>query len=300
MRQINSIRELHEFLQIEPNPHPLISVNDLSFYSDSYIDAGRQTYKTNFFLIHLVQAPLDGVIRLGNIKLNSEPNQLTFSPAGRIIDFEPNNIKTVRKGWGLYIHPEFLIKHPLGRKIYSYPFFAYDFLDAIPLSSSELETTEQLFKMIKVEVGKPEPDINKNLIYKLLDVFFEYINSFSEHLKFRTVENELYYQFNQKVIEYLHSERPLIDGFPNVKLFATELNVTENHLRTQIKLASGQTPSKLIQDCIIALGKHELVTSNESIHQISMKLGFNNQSSFTKYFKNAIETSPIQYRNAFK
>lgn len=297
MKLLNTINELHEFLQIEPNKHPLITVNNLSSYGDSYIKAGKQTYKTQFFLIHLIQAEFDGVIRLGNIPLDSTPNHLTFSPAGRIINFEPTPKDIIRKGWGLYIDPEFLLKHPLGRKINSYPFFAFDFLDSIPMSNQELETTVQLFKMIKIEVDKTEETINEFLVFKLLDVFFEYINKFAENKNFRTLGNDIYYQFNQKIVNYIHSDKPAINGFPSVKLFAEELNISENYLRKQIKSFSGKTPSELIQDCIIAFSKHELITGSESILQISINLGFNNQSSFTKYFKNVMNISPLQYRN---
>lgn len=74
--------------------------------------------------------------------------------------------------------------------------------------------------------------------------------------------------------------------------------VNPNYLSTLFKKEVGMSPSKYIQKERVKEAKKLLNLTNQSIMDICISLNFNDQSYFTKVFKEFTDMTPKQYRDA--
>ncbi len=81
-----------------------------------------------------------------------------------------------------------------------------------------------------------------------------------------------------------------------VAQYAALLNKTPKSLANMFADHLQKTPLEIIQDKIILEAKILLISSDETIKEITFKLGFNNIPSFSRFFKNKEGISPKQYR----
>lgn len=84
----------------------------------------------------------------------------------------------------------------------------------------------------------------------------------------------------------------------NVTGYAEKLNVTPKYFSTVCRETMGKTAGQIINDEIIRSAKILLHDNTKSIKQISMLLGFANQSHFGTYFNRKTGMSPQQFRNS--
>ncbi|PIB35596.1 hypothetical protein BFP72_09425 [Reichenbachiella sp. 5M10] len=82
----------------------------------------------------------------------------------------------------------------------------------------------------------------------------------------------------------------------SIKQYAEELNVTENHLTHTVKELTGKTSKELVFDKQVLEIKRLLKHSDLSVSEISMQLGFKDQSYFSKFFKKFTGQTPNAYR----
>lgn len=83
----------------------------------------------------------------------------------------------------------------------------------------------------------------------------------------------------------------------NVAWYAEKLGITQTHLCTTVKQATGNTCMEIISRMVIMDAKSQLKSTNLSIQEISDSLNFANMSFFGKYFKRYVGMSPLDYRN---
>lgn len=81
-----------------------------------------------------------------------------------------------------------------------------------------------------------------------------------------------------------------------VAQYAALLNKTPKSLANMFADHLQKTPLEIIQDKIILEAKILLISSDETIKEITFNLGFNNIPSFSRFFKNKEGISPKQYR----
>lgn len=80
---------------------------------------------------------------------------------------------------------------------------------------------------------------------------------------------------------------------------AKEQHLSSRTLIRRFRLATGQTPLQYLQDLRIEAAKHHLESSAEPIERIIQKVGYEDQSSFTRLFRQATGLTPSQYRRRF-
>jgi len=83
-----------------------------------------------------------------------------------------------------------------------------------------------------------------------------------------------------------------------VSFYAKELCITSGHLSRTLNAFSGKSAIKWISDALITEAKILLCKPDINIQQISEKLHFGEQSSFSKFFKKHTNVTPIEYRKA--
>lgn len=84
-----------------------------------------------------------------------------------------------------------------------------------------------------------------------------------------------------------------------VSYYASQLNVSPNHLNKVIKRRTGKSPSIWIDERIVLETKVLLFQSNMTIAQIADEMGFDDQSGFGKLFRKHVRVSPTDFRNGF-
>ena len=82
-----------------------------------------------------------------------------------------------------------------------------------------------------------------------------------------------------------------------MKKLATDLNLSEGYISECFKKHMGITIMKYAKKIRIDRAKVLLVTTTTSILEISLILGFHDQSHFHKVFKAFTGVSPSEYRN---
>lgn len=82
--------------------------------------------------------------------------------------------------------------------------------------------------------------------------------------------------------------------------YADLLNMTVKNLGKIVKEYYGRTPTDMITERIIVEAKRDLYLTSKPIKEIAYDLGFKDEYHFSRYFKNAINTSPQAYRNSLK
>lgn len=97
-----------------------------------------------------------------------------------------------------------------------------------------------------------------------------------------------------RILKHLHLN---IESKISLKKLASELNLSEGYISDCFKKHMGITIMSYAKKIRIERAKVLLRTTNDSILDISLRLGFHDQSHFYRVFKNFTGVSPSKYRN---
>lgn len=97
-----------------------------------------------------------------------------------------------------------------------------------------------------------------------------------------------------RILKHLHLN---IESEISLKKLAREVNLSEGYISACFKKEMGMTIMKYAKKIRIDRAKVLLVTTNNSILEIALTLGFHDQSHFHKVFKSFTGVSPSEYRN---
>ncbi len=95
----------------------------------------------------------------------------------------------------------------------------------------------------------------------------------------------------------------LIESYPkprDARWYADALSVSSNYLARVVKQMSGKCTMEWINEAIMTDVRTSLIHTNESIKEISVRLGFNNPAFFGKYVKKHSGLTPKQLRAYLK
>ncbi|MEM5584709.1 helix-turn-helix transcriptional regulator [Roseibium sp. AS2] len=101
-------------------------------------------------------------------------------------------------------------------------------------------------------------------------------------------------------IHILHRFRQLVElGYRSrrkVNDYCQDLNLSYDRLHDICQRNLNRTPLSLVHQRILLDATTWLRQSDESIHSISQRLGFNDPTRFSHFFKRAMQVSPYQFR----
>ncbi len=106
-----------------------------------------------------------------------------------------------------------------------------------------------------------------------------------------TREKEIYSDYIRHLLEHYKEQH-------SVSFYARKLGLTLQHFSYTIKKASGKTASEIIHTLLIMEAKAQLKSSQLSIKQIALSLGFSTPNFFYKYFKQHTGMTPQEYRDS--
>ncbi len=115
----------------------------------------------------------------------------------------------------------------------------------------------------------------------------------SEKAPSRQSADRLYQRFSTLLIESYPKAR-------DMQWYADALSVSPNYLARVVKRISGKCTMEWINEAIMSDVRTSLIHTDESIKEISARLGFNNPAFFGKYVKKHSGLTPKQLREYLK
>ena len=150
-------------------------------------------------------------------------------------------------------------------------------------------------KNIQLEASKPEA-FSKEIICLLLKTCVLKMDALADISKFENSKpdhkSSLVSDF-KKLINRNFKEKK------TTKDYAQELSITPNYLNSVVKDYLGKSAGTVIKNRIILEAKRLLSHTHLSVRQISLELGFSDNSHFGKYFKNVVGVTPETFRKNF-
>ena len=290
---IKSISALHEFFCYEKPIHPLISVVDLARVDRSHRTPGA-SYRLDLYSVACKK--VTGLFGYGRTTYDFSEGTLMFtSPQQVLTPGAENKVE----GWGLYIHPDFLLSSNRGRKLTGFSFFGYDAKEALHISDAEKNILEDCVGNIQREISMNLDNHSYNLILSNLELFFAYCVRFYDRQFLTRVRagNDTVEKFERLLNDYFAEDSLVEAGVPDVKYFASHLNLSPNYLSDLLSKYTGKATQEHIHLKLVDKAKSLLWSTEKSISEIAYDLGFEHPSHFTKLFKSRTGSSPKEFRN---
>jgi AraC-like DNA-binding protein len=291
---LQSISDLHKLVKYAPPKHPLISVID---HADFYAKRPKEdaVYRFGFYTISCKK--FEGLLKYGKGYYDFSEGSLLFTAPGQTITPGPD--VTVDEGWALFFHPDLIYGTDLGKKIHQYSFFNYEANEALHISEEEKLTIKDCVAKIEREYSQNIDKHSQGLIVSNIELLLNYCNRFYDR-QFYTrakVNSDVVQQFEKLLKDYFSQVTLIETGLPNVKYFASRLNLSPNYLSDLLNKFTGKTTQEHIHLELIDKAKSLLWGTDDSISEIAYELGFEHPSHFTKIFKSKTGKSPSQYRH---
>ncbi len=295
-RKFESLTDLHNVLGLSKPLHPLVSLihlEDIKILPDELPDS----IVLNFYKI-AYKTQLYSKVKYGQHYYDFGEGGLIFTAPNQIFE-SPDD--TVKSGYILFIHPDFLLAYPLAKKIKQYGFFSYSANEALHLSEQEKETILSIFKIIDDELKSRIDDFSHDVIISQVELLLNYSNRFykRQFITRKAVNNNLLQKLEEILNDYFNNEKSLRKGIPTVQFLSENLNISPGYLSDILRSLTGQNAQQHIHEKLIEKAKEKLSTSDLSVSEIAYELGFEHPQSFSKLFKTKTNQSPMEFRALF-
>ena len=301
MRRFRTISEFHDFVQLPPPQHPLLSVVDVGTVPHRY-GAEPTSMVFDFYSI--------SVKRLRNVHVKY--GQHTFDFNEGIMSFiAPNQVFSMavadpaaeveKSGWVVYIHPDFLWNTSLANTIQQYDFWDYSLKENLFLSAKEEASILSLVLAIEQEYLSTIDRFSKPIIVSHVESLLQYADRFY-HRQFLTREkanHEVLERLETLLHAHFNSANLAERGLPTVHYVADCLHVSPKYLSNLLRVLTGQNTQQHIHARLIAKAKEKLSTTTLTVSEIAYELGFEHVPSFSKLFKARTNLSPMEFRASF-
>ncbi|RLD64298.1 MAG: AraC family transcriptional regulator [Bacteroidetes bacterium] len=297
MKYFENIEDVNDYYNIE-SKHPLI---DIRRYSD-VIKTNSSKIETTVFDFYKISfiKNFNGYLEYGNTKFNDENGVLYFVEPGQ--KYSCTSTKPW-EGYQILIHPNIYKKYVSEKKISAFSFFSYDVNESLLLTEEEQNTVSLLMEQAWSEMNNMEDDFSIPIVLSYINTLLViterfYDRQFSAR---KTMCNQLASDFYKQLKNYYKNTSEFSNKEqPSVLYFANKLNVTPNYLSDVIKHHSGKSALHNIHEYIIEEAKILLITSSQTVSEISYVLGFEYPNYFSRLFKKKTTLSPSDFRKSVK
>lgn len=172
--------------------------------------------------------------------------------------------------------------------------FEFHFNNVFHLNDYQYEAINSCIRQISILNALEHPD-REELIASQVDIMARMTEIFMRENGNVLIDNkngvkQLLFRFHAAIAENYTKHR-------NVKFYADLLCLSPKYFGTMVRKATGVTASEWIARYVMVHAKHLLRYHRDvSIQQISDRLGFADQTSFSHYFKGHTKLSPLEYR----
>ncbi len=274
--------------------HPLVSVLEQS--KSCLIKP--TLYLSELYIVFMKDSKCEE-LKYGRSQYDYEEGSIVFISPGQLFGFTSHDKMIQPSGWALCFHPDLLRGTSLSKSIREYSFFTYNSNEALHVSVLERnELLDCLFK-IQRELSKPIDKHSRTIIVNNIELFLNYCRRFYDRqfITREIVNKDILIKFEELIDSYINSNKSVELGLPSVSYFAKELNLSSKYFGDLIKKETGNTAQDFIYFKLTELAKEKVIDSSMSISEISYHLGFRYPSHFTRFFKQKVGKTPVEYRS---
>ena len=269
-----------------------------SFYIVQYeeynsdVNYSEYIYSHKFFEISLVTG-YNAEVSVGTTKRNVSEHNLIFVSPNQEVSWNTNKKYLNAKSYLLLFSPEILNNKYNNYSLFSsYPFFNRYTNSIFKVSETQIQFLVAQFEILEKEYRHLDGD-STTIFSSYLSIILIYLK---RELKFdknlfvqKSRSNEIAYRFEQQVI---------FESVPKktIKYYANTLHISPVYLAECIKKATNRTFKNIVDEYTVLKAKSLLKNEDVTIQYVADSLGFEERSSFTKYFKKHTNLTPKQFQ----
>jgi len=298
INRLQSINEIHEACGLPKPKHPLISlthvekkshVNENQFTSLGVLDFYKITFVLN----------KNGRLRYGQDYYDFNEGSMMFLAPNQVVG--STEYDGSAEWFVLLIHPDYLLGHPLAKKIKQYGFFSYTNNEALHLSEKEKDILLSVFHIIQEELNERIDEFSQEVMLAQIDLLMNYANRFykRQFITRKTTNKDILHKTESILDDYFNNEKAIELGTPSVQYISEKLNISPGYLSDMLRSLIGQNAKQYIHYKLIEKAKEKLSTTDLSVSEIAYELGFEHSQSFNKLFKQKTNVSPLEFRALF-
>lgn len=293
-----SISESHQAFGLPKPQHPLISL--VHFNEDNpFNTAMAPIYDVlNFYKITFITHN-NGRLKYGQDYYDYNEGSMLFLAPNQLVGSTDYNSKTYC--YLLLIHPDFLLGHPLAKKIRQYGYFSYSSNEALHLSDTEREIILSIYQIMEKELNSRVDEFSQEVMIAQIELMLSYVNRFykRQFITRKAVNNDILQKTETILDDYFNSQQSLHQGIPSVQFLSEQLHISPGYLSDLLRSLIGQNAQQYIHLKLVEKAKEKLSTTDLSVGEIAYELGFEHSQSFSKLFKNKTSQSPLEFRASF-
>ncbi len=177
--------------------------------------------------------------------------------------------------------------------------FAYSIFNEIGgtfiiLGEQDIATFENQTASIQYEIEKKE-DNHKEMIFSFFQVILFQVERLKKQQSRFDVSTQKEYQVALSFRNLIYDN---IDKFLSLEEYRSLLNISGKKLTEISRQYLGDTPANVIRELKILEAKRMLANQNVNIQEVVYRIGFDQPTYFTKYFKKATGMTPKEFQTS--
>lgn len=293
-----SISESHQAFGLPAPQHPLISL--VHFNQDNpFNTAMAPIYDVlDFYKITFITRN-KGRLKYGRNYYDYDEGSMLFLAPNQLVGSTEYNGETYC--YILLIHPDFLLGHPIARKIKQYGYFSYASNEALHLSEVERETILSVYKIMEQELNSRVDEFSQEVVIAQVELMLSYVNRFykRQFITRKTASNDILQKTEAILDDYIQRQESLRLGLPTVQYLSDQLNISPGYLSDMLRDLIGQNAQQYIRSKLIEKAKEKLTGTDLTVAEIAYELGFEHPQSFSKMFRLRTGLSPLEFRASY-
>lgn len=293
-----SISESHQAFGLPAPQHPMISL--VHFNKDNRFNtAMAPIYDVlSFYKITFITRNR-GRLKYGRNYYDYDEGSMLFLAPNQLVGSTDYNSETYC--YILLISPDFLLGHPIAKKIKQYSYFLYSSNEALHLSDSEKEIILSIYKIMEQELNGRIDEFSEEVMIAQIELLLSYVNRFykRQFITRKVANNDILEKTETIIDDYLNNQETLQQGLPTVKYLSDQLNISPGYLSDVLRSLIGKNTQQYIREKLTEKGKEKLTNTDFTVAEIAYELGFEHPQSFSKMFKTATGLTPLEFRTSF-
>lgn len=166
----------------------------------------------------------------------------------------------------------------------------YNYHISVPLVENSTYNDDFLQRTSR-ELNNNNTYAKKDIIAKLLELYLLQLERLTHTaISHNKKHYSLFFQFKTLVENHYRETR-------NVKDYAEMMSISTKHLNKVVQHFSPNTAKHFIDQYVVLEIKRTMLSTEMSIKEMAYKLGFDEVTNFTKFFKKHIHSTPKQYKS---
>jgi len=254
------------------------------------------SFRTNYFAFLLIEAA-DGSCKIDNLQFDLKPRTFYFTLPGHLKAF---NLRKDSHGYMITFSEKFLRQFHAGDLYKEFPFLLSETVPVMDPPGEVFDDLKLLYTNIQreyVSESSYKYPIIGNLLFALLLKVKELLGKYQHIVSLENRSGEIVRLFRQALDSHFRALAAGSSGISlEVKNFASEINISQDHLTKTIKNETGKSVSSWIDERLVSEAQSLLLQTNLPINDIAYRLTFKEPTNFTKYFKKFTGQTPKSYR----